>query len=234
MSACALSSSPNFDFFSEPHSWSHSRPLSLFFFIYHVTLSPLSLIQFNLRMDLQASAPTQSDRQLVSTRSQLPEFSCTLKPAISFESTTSNTDDEEKTSTSIPTPAQEVAITTLKDVEEEKVIAWLTLLRSIEPGFQHRSGPGCLSSEQIAALNILKDCQNGNVLAWLRYDLLAGWSFSAHAHACIQKADHLSQIMSTLTSSFLNVSHTGVAGLLPNVLRGLSLVSHTEAQRGQA
>ncbi|KAL2042583.1 hypothetical protein N7G274_004342 [Stereocaulon virgatum] len=124
-------------------------------------------------MDLQASAPTQSDRHLVSTRSLLPESSCTLKPALSFESTTTNTDDEEKTPSSIPTPAQELAITILKDVEEEKIIAWLTLLRSIEPGFQLRSGPGCLSSEQIAALNRLKDCQNGNVLAWLRYDLLA-------------------------------------------------------------
>ena len=185
-------------------------------------------------MDLQALAPTQSDRQLVSTRSQLPEFSSTLKPALSFESTTTNTDDEEKTPSSIPTPAQEVAITTLKDVEEEKVIAWLALLRSIEPGFQLRSGPGCLSSEQIAALNILKDCQNGNVLAWLRYDLLAGWSFSAHVHACIQTADHLTQTMSTSTSSFLNVGHAGVAGLPPNVLRDLSLVSHTEAQHGQA
>ncbi|KAK3167676.1 hypothetical protein OEA41_010803 [Lepraria neglecta] len=119
-------------------------------------------------MDLQASAPTQSDRQLVSTRSQLPEFSCTLKPASSFESSTTNTDDEEKTPSSIPTPEQEAAITVLKDVEEDKVIAWLTLLRSIEPGFQLRSGPGCLSSEQIDALNTLKDCHNGNVLAWLR------------------------------------------------------------------
>lgn len=125
-------------------------------------------------MDLQASASTQSDRQLVSTRSQLPEFSCTLKPASSFESSITNTDDEERTPSSIPTPEQEAAITVLKDVEEDKVIAWLTLLRSIEPGFQLRSGPGCLSSEQIDSLNTLKDCHNGNVLAWLRYDLLAG------------------------------------------------------------
>ena len=121
-------------------------------------------------MDLHTSAPRQSDRQLVST----PQPTPTLKPANSFEKTTTAAEDEERTPSSIPTPDQEAAIAVLKDVEEDKVVAWLTMLRSIEPGFQRRSGPGCLSSEQIDALNTLKECHNGNVLAWLRYDLLAG------------------------------------------------------------
>ncbi len=76
-----------------------------------------------------------------------------------------------------PCAEQEVAVNTLKDFDDDSVIAWLTLLRSIQPGpggLGLRSGAGNLSTEQLDALSILQDCRIENVLAWLQFARLAG------------------------------------------------------------
>lgn len=82
----------------------------------------------------------------------------------------------ENTSTAgfaFPTLQQQAAIDELKDIDESDVIAWLTVIRSIEPGFcSHEAGP--LSSQQLNALASLRECRDSNILVWLRCLDLAG------------------------------------------------------------
>ena len=66
-----------------------------------------------------------------------------------------------------PTPKQKAALQELHFFDKEKILAWLTVLRSIEPGFRYRASGGCLSRLQIDALSTLKDCDDGDILAWL-------------------------------------------------------------------
>ena len=73
----------------------------------------------------------------------------------------------------LPTPEQKVALEELLIFEEEKILAWLTILRSLQPGFQYRAGRGCLSSQQLNALSTLKDCNDNDILTWLNLSLVA-------------------------------------------------------------
>lgn len=55
------------------------------------------------------------------------------------------------------TPKQEAALSELLCFDKEKIIAWLTVLRSIET----------LSKQQLDALSTLKDCDDGEISSWL-------------------------------------------------------------------
>ncbi len=114
----------------------------------------------------------QDDLQLVSTPSQPTNPSRTASRPFSTESNVYV--GEERLPQSFPSPEQEVALNVLKDIEEDTVLDWLKLLRSIEPGCQFRSSPESLTVEQFNALNSLKECENGHVLAGLRHTLLGG------------------------------------------------------------
>ena len=124
-------------------------------------------------MDAHSLNAMQDDLQLVSTPSQFPDLPRTASRPISTESNV-NVAGEERLPQSFPSPEQQVALSVLKDFDEDTVLDWLKLLRSIEPGFQFRSRPGCLTVEQLNALNSLKDCENSHVLAGLRHTLLGG------------------------------------------------------------
>ena len=124
-------------------------------------------------MDSYSLNAMQDDLQLVSTASQFPAPSRTASRPFSTGSNI-NVDGEERLPQSFPSPEQEVALNVLKDVKEDTVLEWLRLLRSIEPGCQFRSSPGSLTVEQFDALNSLKECENGHVLAGLRHTLLGG------------------------------------------------------------
>lgn len=67
----------------------------------------------------------------------------------------------------LPTPKQQAALDELLSFDNEKILAWLTLLRSIEPGFRYQAGRGCLSNQQLEALSTLRDCGDSDILAWL-------------------------------------------------------------------
>ena len=67
-----------------------------------------------------------------------------------------------------PSPSQEAAISNLLDFKDETILAWLTLLRSLQQGYQHLSSSRVLSSQQIDALSLLKDSPDVLVLQWLR------------------------------------------------------------------
>ena len=124
-------------------------------------------------MDAHPLNAMQDDLQLVSTPSQFSNPSRTASRPFSTESKV-NVDSEGRLPQSFPSPEQEVALNVLKDVEEDTVLDWLKLLRSIEPGCQFRSSPGSITVEQFDALHSLKECENNEVLAGLRHTLLGG------------------------------------------------------------
>ena len=51
-----------------------------------------------------------------------------------------------------PTPLQQSAIAILQSFEEVTVFAWLSLLRSLEPGYKYCAQPGSLSSQHFESL----------------------------------------------------------------------------------
>ena len=67
-----------------------------------------------------------------------------------------------------PSPSQEAAVLDLLDFKDENILAWLTLLRSLQQGYQHLSSSQVLSGRQIDALSLLKDSPDTLVLQWLR------------------------------------------------------------------
>ena len=123
-------------------------------------------------MEAHSLNPMQDDLQLVSTP---PEFTNVSRAANRPLSNESNANvGEERLLQSFPSPEQEVALNVLKDVEEDTVLDWLKLLRSIEPSCQFRPSHGGLTVEQFNALHLLKECENGYILAGLRQTLLGG------------------------------------------------------------
>lgn len=80
----------------------------------------------------------------------------------------------------LPSSEQATAINDLKAFDELHVLAWLTLLRSIDPSVHLRAShpaPGCLTSQHLRALVTLRDCHNDHVSAWLDLALLSGNKF---------------------------------------------------------
>ena len=84
-------------------------------------------------------------------------------------------DDQELTASigelgasTFPSPSQEAAVLDLLDFKDENILAWLTLLRSLQQGYQHLSSSHVLSSRQIDALSLLKGYPDVLVLQWLR------------------------------------------------------------------
>lgn len=125
-------------------------------------------------MDAHSLNAMQDDLQLVSTPSQSTNPSRTSSRPFFNESNVNI--GEERLPQSFPSLEQEAALSVLKDFEEDTVLDWLRLLRSIEPSCQFRPSHGGLTVEQFNALNSLKECENGHVLAGLRHTLLGGMS----------------------------------------------------------
>ena len=123
-------------------------------------------------MDAHSLNAMQDDLRLVSTPSQFTNPSRTASRPFSTESNVNV--GEGRLPQSFPSPEQQVALDVLKDCDEDTVLDWLKLLRSIEPGCQFRPSPESLTVEQFNALNSLKECENGHVLAGLRHTLLDG------------------------------------------------------------
>ena len=75
---------------------------------------------------------------------------------------------DELGASTFPSPSQEAAALDLLEFEDDNILAWLTLLRSLQQGYQHLSSSQVLSSRQIDALSLLKDSPDVLVLQWLR------------------------------------------------------------------
>ena len=80
----------------------------------------------------------------------------------------------ESGASTFPSPSQEAAVLDLLDFKDENIFAWLTLLRSLQQGYQHLSSSQVLSSRQIDALSLLKDSPDVLVLQWLRISRYTG------------------------------------------------------------
>lgn len=78
-----------------------------------------------------------------------------------------NFTDSDAQSSNLLTPEQDAALSELLSFDEAKILTWLTILRSIGPGFQYRAGRGCISSSQLDALSTLKDFDDSDISAWL-------------------------------------------------------------------
>lgn len=65
-----------------------------------------------------------------------------------------------------PTLEQQEALKEILVFDDETIIAYLTILRSIEPAFRYRAGPGCLPYQRLDALSLLKDCSDSDILTW--------------------------------------------------------------------
>lgn len=68
----------------------------------------------------------------------------------------------------IPTQPEWEAVETLKGFRDSAISAWLTFVRSIEPGFQFRTDVWGLSRFQIEAIITLSVCDNAALLRWLQ------------------------------------------------------------------
>lgn len=66
-----------------------------------------------------------------------------------------------------PTPTQQAGLNELLVFDDEKIFAWLAVLRSIEPGFRYQARRGCLSNQQLNALSTLIDCGDSDISTWL-------------------------------------------------------------------
>ena len=85
-----------------------------------------------------------------------------------FDDQELNAPFRETGASTLPSPLQEAAVLVLLDFKDENILAWLTLLRSLQQGYQHLSSSQVLSSRQIDALSLLKDSPDTLVLQWLR------------------------------------------------------------------
>jgi hypothetical protein len=74
----------------------------------------------------------------------------------------------------LPSSALRTVTTVLQDFSDEQVIAWLTLLRSLQPGYQHLASSQALTNHQIEALSLLKDYPDNYVLELLHTNQRAG------------------------------------------------------------
>ena len=86
---------------------------------------------------------------------------------------------DEVGATTSPSPSQEAAVLSLLDFRDENILAWLTLLRSLQQGYQHLSTSRVLSSQQVDALTLLKDSPDALVLQWLRNSRYTGEYWAA-------------------------------------------------------
>ena len=126
------------------------------------------------------AANWQDNSPLVSTPATMPSLSVdgpADTPYLSPCSRSSNISTDEDP---LPSLEQATAISDLKGLDELSILAWLTLLRSIDPSIHLRAShpaPGCLTTQQLRALVTLRGCHNDHVSAWLDLALLCGKKF---------------------------------------------------------
>ena len=66
-----------------------------------------------------------------------------------------------------PTFEQKQAIADLQSHQNADIIAWHTLLQSVEPDLRHKDSAGGLVTQEIHALLALRDCARESLLRWL-------------------------------------------------------------------
>ena len=67
----------------------------------------------------------------------------------------------------LPSPRHLAAIQNLQAVEDATILAWLSIIRALEPGFQYASRLGGLSVESFEAVVSLVEVSDEVILQWL-------------------------------------------------------------------
>ena len=67
-----------------------------------------------------------------------------------------------------PTQPQTQALSALARFNPWKVIAWVEIVQSLKPGYQHNGGLAPLTPLELGAVHELKDCEKDWLLAWLK------------------------------------------------------------------
>ncbi|KAL6722093.1 hypothetical protein ACLMJK_001199 [Lecanora helva] len=96
--------------------------------------------------------------------------------ATPFVPETLSPEERSTESFTLPSSQQQAAIFELQEYSEEEIFAWLSILRSLAPGFEYRNGVGGLSHAHFSAISSLKDCSNRNIIIWLQCVTLSGES----------------------------------------------------------
>lgn len=78
---------------------------------------------------------------------------------------------------------QESAISDLRGVDETTVLTWLSVLRSLEPGFKHAPRAGGLTSQQFNAVSTLLSFSDQTILELLRANNASGWRYQSMAES---------------------------------------------------
>lgn len=78
---------------------------------------------------------------------------------------------------------QESAISDLRGVDETTVLTWLSVLRSLEPGFKHAPRAGGLTSQQFNAVSTLLSFSDQTILELLRANDASGWRYLSIAES---------------------------------------------------
>ena len=67
-----------------------------------------------------------------------------------------------------PTQPQKRALFSLARFNPWKVTAWVEIVQSLKPGYQHSGGLAPLTPSDLSAIHELKDCEEDWLLAWLQ------------------------------------------------------------------
>ncbi|KAL2042579.1 hypothetical protein N7G274_004338 [Stereocaulon virgatum] len=123
---------------------------------------------------------------------------------------------------------QQEAIGILRHFDDRSILDWLTLLRSLQPGYQHCAHPGGLPREHFNAVAFLKDCPNGLILAWLDIARCNGKQASSRSS---QRSSGISLATtansSKLTRSLDSTSRTSTTSLGPHLSYNNDRTSHS-------
>lgn len=85
----------------------------------------------------------------------------------------------EQNSSDFPSPAQQAALSTLQDYDNQTIFAWLTGFRSFRPGGDNWFQPACLSPQQLKAISALEDYTDNLISVWLDTVRCSG-QYSSH------------------------------------------------------
>ena len=99
-------------------------------------------------------------------------------PLVEFGNQGFATEPNQLTSNGSITIAQWDAISQLQGVDEQMIMAWIAMLRSLAPGYQYTAGAGGITLWQFDAVNALRDLDEDTLLMYLRTRWLNGWSYT--------------------------------------------------------
>lgn len=126
------------------------------------------------------------------------EHQDTIKQRPASATTCGDEVGNEQNSSDFPSPAQQAALSTLQDYDNQTIFAWLTGFRSFKPGGDNWFQPACLSPQQLKAISALEDYTDNLISVWLDTVRCSG---SFHALHNYYDSSYLAVQRAALTST---------------------------------